>query len=153
MREDMRKRGMASHDRADTVGEAFSRRGSAAPINVESRAGEGITGDLMTKAWRSREAARWNTARAWAFSVSSRSRRSRRSGRTSGQRLRTRRTTSLWTPPTISLTTERDYSRRLGSGESPGERPMPIFGRSLSPPMQRRWRALLRAASERSYRE
>lgn len=37
-------------------------------------------------------------------------------------------------------------------GES-RRKPMPIFGRSLSPPMQRRWRALLRAASERSYRE
>jgi hypothetical protein len=43
--------GMASPDRADTVAQAFSRRGSAAPINVESHAGEGITGDLMTKAW------------------------------------------------------------------------------------------------------
>jgi phage terminase large subunit len=50
-KEDMRKRGMPSPDRADTVAIAFSRRGSAAPINVESHAGESITGDLMTKAW------------------------------------------------------------------------------------------------------
>jgi hypothetical protein len=47
----MRKRGMPSPDRADAVAQAFSGRGSAAPINVGSRAGEGITGDLMTKAW------------------------------------------------------------------------------------------------------
>jgi hypothetical protein len=51
MREDMWKRGMPSPNRADTVAEAFSRRGSAAPIIVEGHAGEGITGDLMTKAW------------------------------------------------------------------------------------------------------
>jgi hypothetical protein len=50
MREDMRKRQMPSPDRADTVARAFSRRGSAAPLNVESHAGEGITGDLMTEA-------------------------------------------------------------------------------------------------------
>jgi len=49
MREDMRKRGMPSPDRADTVAQAFARRGSAAPLNVESHAGESITGDLMTK--------------------------------------------------------------------------------------------------------
>jgi hypothetical protein len=35
MREDMRKRGMPVTDRADTVAQAVSRRGSAAPINVE----------------------------------------------------------------------------------------------------------------------
>jgi hypothetical protein len=50
-KEDMRKPGMPSPDRADTVAQAFSRHGSAAPINVESYAGESITGDLMTKAW------------------------------------------------------------------------------------------------------
>jgi phage terminase large subunit len=50
-KEDMRNRGMPSPDRADAVAQAFSRRGSAAPIDVESHAGEGITGDLMTKAW------------------------------------------------------------------------------------------------------
>jgi hypothetical protein len=38
-------------DRADTVAPAVSRRGSAAPISVESHAGESITGYLMTKAW------------------------------------------------------------------------------------------------------
>jgi hypothetical protein len=37
-----------------------------------------------------------------------------------------------------------DYSRRLGSGESPGERPMLIFERSLISRIQRRWRTLLR---------
>jgi hypothetical protein len=46
----MRKRGMPSPDRADAVAQAFSRRGSSAPIKVESHAGEGIT-DLMTTAW------------------------------------------------------------------------------------------------------
>jgi len=50
-KEDMRKRGMPSPDCADAVAQAFTRRGSAAPINVESHADEGITGDLMTKAW------------------------------------------------------------------------------------------------------
>jgi hypothetical protein len=29
----------------------FSGRANAAPMNVESHAGESITGDLMTKAW------------------------------------------------------------------------------------------------------
>jgi len=51
LKEDMRKPGIPSPDRADTVAQAFSRRGSAAPLNVESHAGESITGDLMTKAW------------------------------------------------------------------------------------------------------
>jgi hypothetical protein len=51
MREDMRKRECPSPDRADTVAQAVSRRGSAAPINVESHAGESITEDLITKAW------------------------------------------------------------------------------------------------------
>jgi hypothetical protein len=50
-KDQMCKRGMPSPDRADTVAQAFCRRGSAAPINVESHAGEGITGDLITKAW------------------------------------------------------------------------------------------------------
>jgi len=30
---------------------AFAGRANAAPMNVESHAGESITGDLMTKAW------------------------------------------------------------------------------------------------------
>jgi hypothetical protein len=50
-KDDMRKRGMPSPDRADTVAMAFSRRAEAAPVNLETHAGEGITGDLMTKAW------------------------------------------------------------------------------------------------------
>ncbi len=50
MREDMSNLGMPSPDRADTVAQAFSRRGSAAPLDVESHAGESITGDLMSKA-------------------------------------------------------------------------------------------------------
>jgi hypothetical protein len=47
----MRKRGLPSPDRADTAAMIFSGRANAAPINVESHAGESITGDLMTKAW------------------------------------------------------------------------------------------------------
>jgi hypothetical protein len=44
--------GMPSPDRADTVAQAFSRRGGASvAVDVESHAGESITGDLMTKAW------------------------------------------------------------------------------------------------------
>ena len=51
-KDDMRKRGMRSPDRADTVAMAFSRRGGAAlSIDVGGHAGESITGDLMTKAW------------------------------------------------------------------------------------------------------
>jgi hypothetical protein len=50
-KDDMRKRGMPSPDRADTVAMAFSRRAQAAAVNVESHVGESITGDLMTKAW------------------------------------------------------------------------------------------------------
>jgi hypothetical protein len=45
----MRKRGMPSLDRTDAVAQAFSGRGSAAPIHVGSDAGQGITGDMMTK--------------------------------------------------------------------------------------------------------
>jgi hypothetical protein len=143
MREDMRKRGMPSPDRADTLPKRLSPWFCSAHQRGESRRRRHHRG-LDDQGPVIAEAARLNTARAWAFSVSSRTRRSRRSGRTSGPRLRTQRTTSLWTPPTISLTTERDYSRRLGSGERPGERPMPIFERSLIPQMQRRWRTLLR---------
>jgi hypothetical protein len=50
-KDDMRKRGMPSPDRADTVAQAFSRRGQAAPIDIESHMGKSITGDLMTRAW------------------------------------------------------------------------------------------------------
>ena len=50
-KDDMRKRGQPSHDRADAMAIAFAGRANAAPMNVESHAGESITGDLMTKAW------------------------------------------------------------------------------------------------------
>jgi hypothetical protein len=51
-KDDMRKRGMPSPDRADTGAMAFSRRAQGGgPIDVSSHAGESITGDLMTKAW------------------------------------------------------------------------------------------------------
>jgi hypothetical protein len=48
-KDDMRKRGLPSPDRADAM--AIALAGRAAPINVESHAGKSITGDLMTKAW------------------------------------------------------------------------------------------------------
>jgi hypothetical protein len=50
-KDDMRKRGLPSPDRADAMAIAFAGRANAAPMNVESHAGESITGDLMTKAW------------------------------------------------------------------------------------------------------
>ena len=51
-KDDMRKRGMPSPDRADTVAMAFSGRAQGgSQVDVESHAGESITGDLMTKAW------------------------------------------------------------------------------------------------------
>jgi hypothetical protein len=50
-KDDMRKRGLPSPDRADAMAIAFAGRANAAPLNVESHAGESITGDLMTKAW------------------------------------------------------------------------------------------------------
>jgi hypothetical protein len=50
-KDDMRKRGLPSPDRADAMAIAFAGKANAAPINVESHAGESITGDLMTKAW------------------------------------------------------------------------------------------------------
>jgi len=48
-KDEMRKRGFPSPDRADAMAMAFAGR-PAAPMNVESHAGESITGDLMTKA-------------------------------------------------------------------------------------------------------
>jgi hypothetical protein len=42
---------MPSPDRADAMAIAFAGRANAAPMNVESHAGESIPGDLMTKAW------------------------------------------------------------------------------------------------------
>jgi hypothetical protein len=50
-KDDMRKRGLPSPDRADAMAIAFASRANAAPMNVENHAGESITGDLMTKAW------------------------------------------------------------------------------------------------------
>jgi hypothetical protein len=50
-KDDMRKRGLPSPDRADALAIAFAGKANAAPMNVESHAGESITGDLMTKAW------------------------------------------------------------------------------------------------------
>jgi hypothetical protein len=50
-KDDMRKRGLPSPDRADTAAIAFSARANASPINIESHAGGSITGDLMTKSW------------------------------------------------------------------------------------------------------
>ena len=49
-KDDMRKRGLPSPDRADAMAIAFAGRANAAPMNVESHA-ESITGDLMSKAW------------------------------------------------------------------------------------------------------
>jgi hypothetical protein len=50
-KDDLRKRGLSSPDRADAMAIAFAGEADAAPMNVESHAGESITGDLMTKAW------------------------------------------------------------------------------------------------------
>jgi hypothetical protein len=43
-KDDMRKRGLPSPDRADAMAIAFAGRANAAPMNVESHAGESITG-------------------------------------------------------------------------------------------------------------
>jgi hypothetical protein len=51
-KDDMRKRGMPSPDRADTLAMVVSRRATGGlAIDIESHRGESITGDLMTKAW------------------------------------------------------------------------------------------------------
>ena len=50
-KDDMRKGGLPSPDRADAMAIAFAGRANAAPMDVESHAGESITDDLMTKAW------------------------------------------------------------------------------------------------------
>lgn len=50
-KDDMRKRGLLSPDRADAMAIAFAGRADAAPMNVEGHSGESITGDLMTEAW------------------------------------------------------------------------------------------------------
>ena len=48
-KDDMRKRGLPSPDRADAMAIAFAGRANAAPMNVESHSGESITGDLMSR--------------------------------------------------------------------------------------------------------
>jgi hypothetical protein len=51
-KDDMRKRGLPSPDRADTCAQAFSRRAQGGHgVDVESHAGKSVTGDLMRKAW------------------------------------------------------------------------------------------------------
>jgi hypothetical protein len=51
-KDDMRKRGLPSPDRADTLAMVMSRRATGGlAIDVESHRGESITGDLMTRAW------------------------------------------------------------------------------------------------------
>ena len=49
-KDDVRKRGLPSPDRADAMATAFAGRANPAPMNVDSHAGESITGDLMTMA-------------------------------------------------------------------------------------------------------
>ena len=51
-KDDMRKRGLPSPDRADTLAMVMSRRATGGlKVDVESYQGESITGDLMEKAW------------------------------------------------------------------------------------------------------
>ena len=50
-KDDMRKRGSPSPDRADAMAIAFAGIANAAPMNIESHAGESITGVLMKRAW------------------------------------------------------------------------------------------------------
>jgi hypothetical protein len=51
-KDDMRKRGLPSPDRADTLAMVMSRRATGGPkIDVDSHQDESITGDLMPKAW------------------------------------------------------------------------------------------------------
>ena len=49
-KDDMRKRGVPSPDRADALAYAFAYV-DLPEVDVESHAGESITGNLMTKAW------------------------------------------------------------------------------------------------------
>jgi hypothetical protein len=49
-KDDMRKRGVPSPDRADALVYAFAYV-DLPVVDVESHAGESITGDLMSKAW------------------------------------------------------------------------------------------------------
>jgi hypothetical protein len=51
-KDDMRKRGLPSPDRADTLAMVMSRRATGGPkIDVESHQGDSLTGDLLDKAW------------------------------------------------------------------------------------------------------
>jgi hypothetical protein len=51
-KDDMRKRGLPSPDRADTLAMVMSRRATGGPkVDVEAHHGHSITGDLMEKAW------------------------------------------------------------------------------------------------------
>jgi hypothetical protein len=61
-KDDMRKRGQVSPDRADAMAIAFAGSANAAAMNVESQAGESITGDLMTKAWLGQPSPKGGTA-------------------------------------------------------------------------------------------
>ena len=64
-KEDMRKRGMSSPDRADTVAQAFSRRGfGSADQPWTSHVAESIAWGFDDQGLVIAEAARWNTARA-----------------------------------------------------------------------------------------
>ena len=48
----MRKRGLPSPDRADTLAMVMSRRATGEPkVDVEAHQGASTTGDLMQKAW------------------------------------------------------------------------------------------------------
>ena len=49
-KEEMRKRNLPSPDRADALVYSFIHMDDQS-VDVESHAGESITGDLMTKAW------------------------------------------------------------------------------------------------------
>jgi hypothetical protein len=49
-KDQMRARGLPSPDRADALAYAFAYV-DVVPVDVESHAGESITGDLMTKQW------------------------------------------------------------------------------------------------------
>ena len=51
-KDDMRKRGLPSPDRADALAMVMSRRATDGPnVDVEAHHGQSITGDLMEKAW------------------------------------------------------------------------------------------------------
>jgi hypothetical protein len=48
----MRKRGLPSPDRADTLAMVMSRRATGRPkIDIGSHQGDSLTGDLLDKAW------------------------------------------------------------------------------------------------------